>query len=238
VKKGEQPELLVRWWKSSQPAGLRGAGRLEDALKDYETARRRFESDSGAPQAATAYDALDAVAAAARAAATEAAKVKGNPEMEWTVDALKKFDRPIGAARKWIEDRTEEADDGEFGNTELYHEYLLIALKRLRGSKAMNFGIVLGKTREDHRLALHKGKSGKALAAVLVKQTGLHQMTYGIARTDATRGDVMVLDVEGRELPGLAKKGTLMLKRFKPLPFKQLKLRPDDADIDDDADDD
>ncbi len=238
MKKGEQPELSARWWKSSQPDGLRSAGRLEDALKDYAAAHHRFEGDSGEPQAEAASEALDAVAAAARAAIAEAGKIKGSQEMEWTVDALKKFDRPIGAARKWIEERTEEADDSEFGDPEIYHDYLLIALKRLRGSGQMNFGIVLGKTAQDHRLALHKGKSGKALAAMLVKQTALHQMTFGIARTDANRGDVMLLDVEGRDLPGLAKKGTRMLKRFKPLPFKQLKLSPDDKDLDDDDSED
>ncbi|MGH7040604.1 MAG: hypothetical protein ACREFY_00550 [Acetobacteraceae bacterium] len=233
MKKGEQPELSARWWKASQPDGLRSAGRLEDALKDYETARRKFEADSGEPQAEAASEALDAIGSAVKAVNTEVAKAQGGPELEWTADCLKKFDRLINAARKWIDERTEEADEGEFGAPEIYHEYLLLALKRLRGSGEMNFGLVLGKTAEDHRLALHKAKSAKALAGILVKQTGLHQMTFGIARTDEKRGDVMVLDIEGRQLPGLAKKGTRMLKRFKPVPFKQIKLAMGGRDVDD-----
>lgn len=240
MKKGEQPELSARWWTRSQPQGLRSAGRLEEALKQYDSTRRKFESDSGEAEAEAVSEALDSVAAAAKAVIAEAGKAKGAPELEWTAECLKRIDRPIAAARKWVLVQTEDAADGEFGDPELYHEYLLTALKRLRGSAAMNFGLVLGKKAEDHRLALHKSKSAKALAAVLVQETGLHQMTFGIARADAKRGDVMVLDLEGRQLPGLAKKGTRMLKRFKPLPFKQLKLALAGRDVDDvdDPDDD
>ena len=243
MKKGEQPELSARWWTRSQPQGLRSAGRLEDALKNYEVARRRFESESEEPRAEAASEGLDAVAAAAKTVIGEAGKAKGAPELEWTAECLKRIDRPIAAARKWILAQTEDAADGDFGDPELYHEYLLTALKRLRGSAAMNFGLVLGKKAEDHRLALHKSKSAKALATVLVQQTGLHQMTFGIARADSKRGEVMVLDLEGRQLPGLAKKGTRMLKRFKPLPFRQLTLALagrdlDDVDDPDDADTD
>ena len=244
VKKGEQPELSARWWTRSQPQGLRSAGRLEEALKQYNSARRKFESDRGEAEAEAASEALDSVAAAAKAVIAEAGKAKGGaPELEWTAECLKRIDRPIAAARKSILTQTEEDAAGEFGDPEVYHEYLLTALKRLHGSGTMNFGLVLGKKAEDHRLALHKAKSAKALATLLVQETGLHQMTFGTARADAKRGDVMVLDLEGRQLPGLAKKGTRMLKRFKPLPFKQLKLAVagrdvDDVDDPDDADTD
>lgn len=233
MKKGEQPELSAKWWKQSAPDGLRSAGRLGDALKEYEAAHRRFEAKGGTPEAEAASEALDAAAAAAKAVIAEAGKANGGPEMAATVECLKKFDRVIAAARKWIDERTEEPDEGEFGNREAYHEYLLIALKRLRGANAMNFGVVLGKKAEDHRLALHKSKSAKALAALLVQATGLHQMTFGVARVDEKRNDIMALDLEGRQLPGLAKKGTRMLKRLQPLPFKQLKLAKDGKDLDD-----
>ena len=233
MKKGEQPELSARWWKSSQPDGLRSAGRLEDALNDYEVARHKFETNTDGDTAEAASKALDGVASAAKPVLAEAGKAKAKPDMEWTVDALRKLDRPIAAARKWIAVRVADSAEGEFGDPEIYHEYLLTALKRLRGSDAMNFGLVLGKTAEDHRMALHKSKSAKALAAVLVQATGLHQMTFGIARSDEKRSDVMVLDIEGRQLPGLAKKASRMLKRFKPLPFKQLKLAMAGRDVDD-----
>jgi len=244
MKKGESPQFSARWWKSSQPKGLKSAGGLESALKDYETVKGKLESGGEEPEAKAANAALDGIDKAVKAAVAEASKTKSD-EMTATVDCLKKFDRLYAAERKWIEDHAEASDDSAFGDPEAYHEYLLKMLKRLRSSGEMNFGFVLGKKPEDHRLALHKSKSSKGLANILVKQTGIHQMTWGVARPDEERGGLLVLTLEGRLLPGMGKKAGRMLKKFKPLPFKKLALVADGQEEledleapDTDADDD
>jgi hypothetical protein len=244
VKKGEQPDFSAKWWKSSQPKGLKSADRLEGALKNYETARKKLEAGGDADAVKSARDALGGVETAVSAVSSEAAKDKKSPEMAITVDVLKKFDRLYSVEEAWIEDHAEKDDDSAFADPDAYHEYLIGAMKRLRSSGTMNFGFVLGKKAEDHRLAVHRSKGSKALANTLVKETGLHAMTFGTAMPDANRTGVLVLVLEGRQLPGMQKKGARMLKKFKPLPFTKLAVMvngqevedlddPEDTDVDD-----
>jgi hypothetical protein len=232
MKKGEQPQFSAKWWKDSQPKGLKSAGDLESALKDYETAKGKLESSGEEPAAKSADGALNGIDKAVKAVISEASKVKGNADMDATADCLKKFDRGYAQERKWIEEHI-ESDDGMFSDPEVYHSYLITALRRLRSSGEMNFGFVLGKRAEQHRIALHKSKSAKALGSMLAKETGIHQMTWGIARSSEERAGEMVLELEGRQLPGIGKKGGRMLKKFKPLPFTKLVLMVDGQEVGD-----
>ena len=255
MKKGEQPDLSAKWWKDSQPKGLKTAGKLDDALKDYDGAKRKLQQAGDAEAGAAANGALDAIESAAKAVSAEAGKAKNVPEMDWTVDALKKLDRLIAAERKFVGENIED-DDGMFSDPDVYHEYLMKSLKRLRSAGQMNFGVVLGKKAEDHRLAVNKAKGGKGLAGMLARETGLHAMTFGIALTPKAAGEieaeqnegesqddgegmgderssVLILQLEGRQLPGLKKKLTKMLKRFKPVPFKSVKLMVDGKEAED-----
>jgi hypothetical protein len=247
VKKNEQPELSAKWWAGSQPKGLKSADKLETALKSYEGAKKKLESSGAEDVGKSARDALGAVETAVDAVIAEAAKDKKNPDMGFTVDALKKFDKLYGAEHAWIEEHTEEDDDGMFSDPDVYHLYLTKGLKRLRSSGQMNFGLVLGKKAEDHRLALNKSKSPKGLGSMLAKETGLHAFTFGTAMPDPDQALTLRLNLEGRQLPGLKKKGERMLKKFKPQPFQKIILMfegkevedladPDDTDVDE-ADD-
>ncbi len=238
VKKNEQPEFSAKWWKSSQPKGLKSAGRLEDALKDYEAIKKKLDASGEADVVKTARDALGTVETAVDAVTTEAGKDKKNPEMALTIDALKKFDRLYPAERSWIEDHAEQDDDSIFADPDAYHDYLIAAMKKLRSGGQMNFGFVLGKKAEDHRLAVHRSKGSKALANTLVKETGLHAMTFGTAMADENRAGMLVLLLEGRQLPGMKKKGERMLKKFKPLPFIKLSVMADGQELEDIADPD
>jgi hypothetical protein len=248
MKKGEQPELSSKWWKASQPKGLKTAGRLEDALKTYESAKRKLEQGGDESAVKAASNALGGIDPAAKAVVSEASKVKNSPEMDATVDALKKFDKLYNTEQSWIEEHGEKEDDSVFRDPDEYHSYLIAAMKKLRSGGQMNFGFVLGKKAEDHRLAVHRSKGSKALANTLVQETGLHAMTFGIAVADENRTGVLVLGLEGRQLPGMKKKGQRMLKKFKPLPFTKLSVivngkevedleDPDDTDIDEPDDD-
>jgi hypothetical protein len=232
MKKGEQPEFSAKWWKSSQPRGLKSADKLEDALKAYEATKKKLESSGDEDTAKAAKIALGTVETAVDAVVSEASKDKKSSEMALTVDALKKYGRLYGTEEAWIEDHTDKDDDSIFTEPDAYHDYLLGALKRLGGG-AMNFGFVVGKKAEDHRLALHRSKGSKALANALVKETGLHAMTFGTAMPDNNRSGVMVLVLEGRQLPGMQKKGERMLKKFKPLPFTKLVVVVDGKEVED-----
>jgi hypothetical protein len=250
MKKGEQPQFSARWWKNSQPKGLKSAGDLESALKAYETTRAKVESSGEEADAKAADGALDGIDKAVKAVLSEASKTKGNPDIDATTDCLKKFDRGSAQERKWIQEHTkaknqakgdDDEDDSNFADPDAYKTYLITVMKRLRSSGEMNFGFVLGKKAEDHRMALHKSKSAKALGAMLAKETGIHLMTWGIARSSEDRAGEMVMELEGRQIPGMAKKGARMLKKFKPLPFKKLVLLVDGqevADLDDPEDTD
>ncbi len=243
MKKGEQPELSAKWWVGSQPKGLKSATKLEIALKAYEGAKRKLESGGNEDAAKFARDVLGGVETAVDAVIAEASKDKKNPEMGFTVDALKKFDKLYGVEQASIELQLTDDEDGMFSDPEVYHAYLTKGLKRLRSGGEMNFGFVLGKKAEDHRLALHKSKSPKALASMVAKETGLHAFTFGTAVPDEDQALTLRLNLEGRQLPGLKKKGERMLKKFKPQPFQKIILMlegkevedladPDDADVD------
>jgi hypothetical protein len=229
MKKGEQPQFSVKWWKDSQPKGLKSAGGLEGALKDYDTAKGKLEASGEEADAKSANGALDGIDKAVKAVMAEASKVKGNADMDATVDCLKKFDRGYVQERKWIEENTE---GGVFSNPDDYRTYLLNALKALKVKGEMNFAVVLGKTAEDHRLALHKTKGAKQLKGTLTKETGLRLATCGIARTDEdpnaeddeSEDKVMFLQLDEKPLAGMAKKTTRMLKKFKIKKFKQVVL--------------
>ncbi len=233
VKKGEQPEFSAKWWKGSQPKGLKSASKLDDALKDYDDAKKKLEQAGDADAAKAARDALGGIETAAKAVVAEASKAKNTPEMDWTAESLKKFDRLYAPEQAWIEQHTEQSDEGVFADPEAYHTYLTASLKKLRTGGEMNFGFVLGKKAEDHRLALHRSKGSKALANTLVKETGLHAMTFGVATPSEERPGVMVLALDGRQLPGMGKKGARMLKKFKPLPFTKLVMMVDGQEVED-----
>jgi hypothetical protein len=230
MKKGEQPQFSAKWWKDSQPKGLKSAGGLESALKDYETTKDKLEASGEETAAKAANGALDGIDKAVKAVVSEASKVKGNADMDATVDCLKKFDRGYAQERKWIEENT---DGGVFSNPDDYRTYLLGGLKALKVKGEMNFALVLGKTAEDHRLALHKTKGSKQLKGTLTKETGLHLATCGIARTDEdpnaeddeSEDKVMFLQLDEKALAGMAKKTTRMLKKFKIKKFKQVVLK-------------
>jgi hypothetical protein len=234
VKKGEQPEFSAKWWKDSQPKGLKTASQLEDALKGYDGAKKKLEKGRDSDSAQAAKDALGGIETAVKAVIAEASKIKNNPDMDATVDTLKKFGRAYGTEEAWIEEHWDDDDDESvFADPEAYQKYLLGALKRLRSSGQMNFGFVLGKKAENHRLALHKSKGTKALGNMLVQQTGLHQFTFGVAVPDPDQPMTLRLMLEGRQLPGMQKKGARMLKKFKPLPFMKFRMFVDGAEVQD-----
>lgn len=237
MKQGERPELSSAWWKKAQPAGVRGADRLFDSLRAWEAARRVLERKAGEAALESAEGALDRVEASTVDVIAAAAKLKSNPEMAATVTCLGKLDREIKTERKWLAEQEGDPDASKFAAPQAYRDYLLTGLKRVHAGANMNFAIVLGRAPEDHRLALSKSKSAKSLLGFLVRETGLHQGTFGVARADADKAGTMVLAPEGQKIAGLARRATLMLKAFQPLPYKLARLTDGGKDADDTEDD-
>ena len=259
MKKGESPELSAKWWSGSRPEDkkkeLKSADKLESALKDYETAKSKLEKGPDSDLAALATKALDAVEKLAGDVGSEAGKVKGNDAMTWTAEFLKKIAVPIAKERRWILENGDE-DDGMFTDPDAYRIYLRKTLKRIKSAGEMNFGAVLGKKAEDHRIAFHKSKSGRPLASQLMKETGLHVMAFGTALTTKAVGEeeggesqssereddladlkasTLILDIKEKIPPGLGRKLTKMLKKFK-VPFKSVVLKLDGKEVPDEVD--
>ena len=244
MKKGEQAQFSAKWWKDSQPHGMTKARPLEVALHAYEEAKHALETHPS-PQAARKADAaLDAIEAALKAVIAEAARSR-TPESVATADVLKHLD--LDKERAWVTAHAKPADDDDddspFSEAG-YDAYLRKSQKRLRGGP-MNFAAVLLRKPADHRLALHRVQPPMTLGHLLMRETGSHLMTYGTACADPAKPRAIQLTIEGRQLPGMKKKLTRMLRAFRPLPFVVITLHtggseiedvvdPDDLDDDDD----
>ena len=114
-----------------------------------------------------------------------------------------------------------------------FRPYLLARLKQTKQSGAANFGIVFGRHPPEHRIAMHRTMAPRSLAAGLVRSTGLHAVTWGVAEPHPERPATLRLTLEGRLLPGLCKKGGRMLRVWRPLPFARMVLHDGDVELPD-----
>ena len=232
MKKGERGQISAKWWKGSQPPGLAKARALELALHAYEELRHVAETHPTPVAAKKAGDALDDIDTALKAVIAEASHGK-TPEMEATVAALHDID--TDKERTWLAAHVkvpeEDEDDSPFSAND-YDAYLRKSQKRLR-SGPMNFAVVLGRKPVEHRLALHRVQPPMTLGHMLMRETGLHLMTYGTAAADPDKDRSIQLSIDSRQLPGLRKKLNRMLLAFRPLPFTFITLHAGGAELPD-----
>ena len=205
MKKGDQAEVSSKWWRSSQPKGLASAGKFEIALKHYEAARDKLENVGTKEMLETTMAALDNVAETAKAVASEAGKVKGSAEMDATARALDQLN--LRKERAWAASQVSEEDDGGdkddpdgIADPNVYQDYLLKALKKLKNGP-MNFGLVLGGKSTEHRIVLHRKRAAKTLAVRMVKELGLRHFTFGVARASEERPQTIVTRHSGAPAP-------------------------------------
>ncbi|MGE0385112.1 MAG: hypothetical protein AB7Q97_10310 [Gammaproteobacteria bacterium] len=259
MKKNAVPQLTAAWWKSNQPDGPQSCKGLEKALTEYEIASKRASSGKGAE---AVVDALDEVDKAIDKVADEASKLikskkKGlDPDdLQYTVDALGKMSRLVADARKTAsaaaekeadegEDADDEADapDGLLNDAEAYKKYLVKSLRRCATAR-LKFAIGLGKKAPDHRMMFHKSKEGRSLSNIIKKETGVQNLTWGVAFATKDEPRILQLQIEGKQLPGMKLKCVRFLKKYKPLPMDNVRLLlegkevadlpdPDDTDVD------
>jgi hypothetical protein len=105
-----------------------------------------------------------------------------------------------------------------------FRPYILAKLRQVKLSGTAHFALVLGRKPQEHRMAMHRSVGPRSLAATLVRKTGLHAVTWGVAEPHPERAAVLRLSVEGRLLSGLCKKGGRMLQAHRPLPFARMVL--------------
>jgi hypothetical protein len=125
-----------------------------------------------------------------------------------------------------------ELEDGSL-DEDTFRPYILAKLRQVKVTGTANFALVLGRKAPEHRMAMHRSAGPRGLAAALVRKTGLHAVTWGVAEPDPERGTVLRLKVEGRLLSGLCSKGGRMLRAHRPLPFGRLVLWSDGAEVSD-----
>lgn len=232
MKKGEVGEFSAKWWKGSQPKGLASAGRLELALKAYEVARAGLEKNPADEQLEAALDSLGNVEDVAGKVEAEAARAKGDPEMGFTAQALGKLD--FAKERRSLEALAGDEEAG-LADPEAYKGLLRKGLRRLAGTQ-MNWAFVMGKKPIEHRLLLHPSKNGRGLGAKAAQELGLTRFTFGTAIAAEDRDATILLTVEGKQLPGLAKRAARMLKAFKPVPYQDVVLFVEGKEVQDIAD--
>ncbi|MGE0384041.1 MAG: hypothetical protein AB7Q97_04875 [Gammaproteobacteria bacterium] len=248
MKKNAAPQLSSSWWKSNRPEDVASADDLDKALTAYEKALASFAKAQSTQSLAGLGEALAGVEAAAEKVVAECEKaLKGRKtkvdaeDAQNTVDALKKLDKVIAAARKDAAGKVKEDDEGEeedaeadglLNQEERYGKYLRQVMRKLKNAP-MAFGLALGKKPEQHRMLFHKSKQGEALATVVKKETKLTAVTFGVAGGHVERPNVLVLNLDGRQLPGLGKKSRDFLKYFKPLPFESVMLMSGGKEVED-----
>jgi hypothetical protein len=115
-------------------------------------------------------------------------------------------------------EEVEPSDDKLFD-----HDYLKTCIKRLR-KKPMQFGFGLANRPEDCVLVLKPKGQAKQLSTLIRREKSLRKVTFGVACADKNDPATLVFELEGKQLPGLAKKGRKFLRAQKLLPFRDLKL--------------
>lgn len=238
MKKNAKPQLVSNWWKSNQPKGLPAAPELGRVLGIYEKAASVHKKSKSEDSYQKCANALDFVGKAAAKVQKEASGLIKKPpkkdppdaeELSYTVEVLKKFPKFVALTRNEHqsnieEDEGEEDEDGVLNDPAAYTIYLKKSLKKVVRSP-LNFALGLNGNRgEDQRMLFHRSKVGKALSATIKRDTLIKKVSWGVATADTTDSGTLVLTLEGKKLPGMAKRTKKMLKAFKPLPFTAVKV--------------
>ncbi len=252
MKSATSIQLGKAWWKKEAPEGLKksGAG-FEKALDLYAKANAGLRSpDARALEAFEA--ALEALEDAAKKVAQEARELAGKEkdkarkkDLENTAEVMDKpLKREIAAARAAmpeIEDDEDEDSADTLADPAQHAAYLKKTAGKLK-KRTFNFALGLPSNEpEDLRLLFHPKKAGRGLAAKLKKAIGAKKFTFGQAGTEAlseemgAEGDgarTLVLVLEGRNIPGLAKRVKLLLKKMNVSAFGRVKILKDGQEVD------
>ncbi|GMG82660.1 hypothetical protein LNKW23_18730 [Paralimibaculum aggregatum] len=250
MKSASQITLSKAWWKKEAPDGLKkSAPAFEKALEAF--ARADAALGKGRPDAEIdAFEgALSGLAGAGRQVAAEAkdlekkaADRKAGAELANTVAVMgKPLAREIDAQRRKLEPLEDAVAAGDFGTPEAHKAFLAKwAPKIKRGTVSFAIGLPSNKP-EEMRFNFHMSKDPRGLANPLKKHAGAKKFTFGRAGTLKLAAEVgeedvgartLCLHLEGRRIPGLAKRIRLMLKKLGFSQFGRVKVLEGGTELD------
>lgn len=258
MKNANSFEATRQWWKKEQPAGLKkSAGPFEKALDELSKARSGLKpGDDGSIKALM--KALDALEKAGSDVATEAkalaSKIKDKKEKTDLTNTMSVMDKPLGKfiaeVRAELEQASEEGSEEEeeeevsadkLKDPGLHVAYLKKIMPKLK-RKTYSFALGLpSNDPADMRFSFHPKKGGRSLGSKLKAAIGAKKFTFGKAGTGKLAGDVtgdeetaartLVLYLEGRKIPSLAKRIKMMLRAMKVTAFNKVKIVQDGVEI-------
>ncbi len=250
MKKNATPKLDAAWWNDSAPKALSGLGPLVKALRVHAKAAEAHRADATDKTQQAVIGSLDGVEESADNLSDEiekllkrGSKAGGSPvdpdDLAHTSQALKKFSKVIATTRVAATKAGHGADntdhDSLLTDEEAYGDYLRTQLRRLK-IIPLNFAFASGDPAESSRLLFHRSKSGKKLMLILRKATGIKRATWGIAKPHPEKKGVILLELWGKQLPGIKLRAMKLLKAFKPLPYSKVAIVVGEDEVDDISD--
>lgn len=255
MRSGSAITLSKGWWKKEQPQGLaKSAGAFEGALEAYakaEAALGKAKPEDAVKAFEAALDGLatagKAVAAEARAAEKKTKDKKARADLSNTQSVMgKPLAKEIVTARKKLAPIEETLAAGDYGTADAHRAYIERWAPKIK-RRPVSFALGLPSYNpEDMRFNFHYFKAPRGLVVPLKKHAGVRKFTYGKIGTAALAEEVgedaygmrtLCLHIEGRRIPGLAKRLRLMLKKLGVTQFNKVKILEGDQEIDGDDED-
>ncbi|MGF1446583.1 MAG: hypothetical protein ACFBRM_10330 [Pikeienuella sp.] len=255
MKSANNIQFNKAWWNKEKPDGIKKSdGDFIKAIEAYAAANAALRNpDQKAIDAfEQACDALEKagkkVAAEAKDLEKAAKKAKDKAAQTDLANTITVMERVLpGEIRSALSNLPDlEDDDDEAAGDSLTDPTEHSAyLKKIAGKlkkRTFSFGLGLpSNDPADMRFLFHPKKAGRGLAGKLKKAVGAKKMTWGLAGTTALTSEMgvedegartLVLNIEGRMIPGLAKRVKVMLKRMKVASFGRVKILKDGAEVD------
>lgn len=253
-------QLNKDWWKREQPKGIErksGAAFLSaiaafaDSSGKLAKAVKAGNSDAAVQLSQEAADRIDALEDAGKAVAAEVkrllrpapADAKVRLDLENTLAVMgKPLARELDSLRGGLDAMDAGPAEEDISGAEAYTAYLRKWMPKLKKG-AYSFALVMpGKQAEDIRISVHRTKDGKALAGALRKSVGGGKFTWGIAAAERQRDDVeddsaktLILALDGKRIPGLAKKVKIMFRELGVPVFRKVKILVDGVEVEHDG---
>ncbi|MEM9145731.1 MAG: hypothetical protein AAGC57_05990 [Pseudomonadota bacterium] len=240
-------ELDPSWWNREKPKALKkSAGGFEKALAGYVKIQPSLRNgvDTNVKKSVDAV--LGAIAGSAKDVISEAKALQKTcsdkaekKDLSNTIDVMgKPLQKALDAVRSEVEDLVSASDDeeeeaGAFGGPSAHGDYIRKLAPKLK-KRTYNFALGLkSNDPSEMRFLFHLKKGGRSLGAQLKSKAGSKKFTFGTAGTqapigpdgeDESKARTLLLTLEGRKIPGLAKRVKVMLKSMKVASFSKVKI--------------
>lgn len=258
MKSASSIQLSKAWWKKEAPEGLGKVGEaFGAAIEAYAKANAALRKPTR--KALQVFeDALDDVEdagkdVAAEAKALEKAEKSGGDkarlkDLKNTITVMgRPLDRELNAARasaeeveQYLDDIEDDGGDDPLTDPKRHAAYISALSPKL---KKGTFSFALAMTSNDPadmRFLFHRKRGGRSLAGRLRRALKVKKFTFGVAGTQKLAEEVagedvskrtLVLFIEGRRIPSLARRVKVMLRRLGVTQFSRVKVYENGKEI-------